>query len=166
MNPWALDSFFGQTTFVWIVIKTKTQSWPTSWIWVRNSSFCFVVLQINMSLNSWKDFCSANLSSGVKTQIKTITLFKQHTPLKEGLSRNKPIIKINKKRKPNQQKLPRHLTVTSLDPGTVVWTYNSVPDTCCKITSLLALSLSLIKQWVTAVHLKVMCICYLELFYE
>lgn len=97
---------------------------------------------------------------------KTITLFKQHTPLKEGLSRNKPITKINKKRKANQQKPPRNLTVTSLDPGRVVWTHNSVPDTCCKITSLLAVPLSLIKQCVTAVQLKVMCICYLELFYE
>lgn len=166
MNPWALDSFFGQTTFVKVVITTKTWSWLASWIWVRNSSFCFVALQINVSLNSWKDFCSANLSSGVTTQIKTITLFKQHTPLKAGLSRNKPITKINKKRKANQQKPPRNLTVTSLDPGRVVWTHNSVPDTCCKITSLLALPLSLIKQCVTAVQLKVMCICYLELFYE
>lgn len=53
--------------------------------------------------------------------------------------------------------------MTSLDPARVVWTCNSVPDTCCKITSLLALSPSLIKQWVTAVQLKVMGIFYLEL---
>lgn len=53
--------------------------------------------------------------------------------------------------------------MTSLDLAREVGTCNSVLDTCCKITSLLTLSLSLIKQWVTAVQLKVMCICYLEL---